>query len=444
MKQLNVCIELKKQIKHLKRKNANAYWRLISSHMDEISWEDISHNINVTDIEHKIKTMNTIVIESASINPNLTLDFVVNNSYNLTWKWNWFWVSKTVKLPHNISFEKYNKYLVIDGISRNPSLNMHHILSNINMDWNWKAISNCPNITMTFINSICQDYFDWNCLSCNPAIHLNDIIENPTKPWSYRFLSRNPNLRLDFVKQHLNNQHTNNITNNQHTNNNTNNQHDISNHDHDHNDDHNQQSEGRSNNINVNNVRDVDRKVYEWDWYYISRHAMITLADVDHNPQLPWSYFGLSRNINMTCEWVKAHPHDRWNYYWLSKTIHITDIEQHIHDMYFNWSGISSNITITGEFILKHKHELNWHELSCNPGLDLDFVIRHDTLPWSWSCIAGNRFDHNVKKLELLHAAAVDKLAKEFYWRLVQALSKPPNGYYFKQDLQHMLQLQAS
>lgn len=377
MKQLTTCIYLKKQIKDVRRKNKCKFWQLVWSKPEEVSWYEVSRNINI-DLYH-LKRCGKLAAENASRNPQLTYSFIECNSELI---WDWEAISKTVDI-----LNREDRRFVVDGLSKNPHLTVHYIQSHLNYGWNWKAISRCPNITVEFIQQFPSDYFDWNLLSSNSAITPNNIIQYPGWPWSYRFLSRNPNLTFDFVKNNL------------------------------------------------------DR---DWDWYYLSRHPNITIECVENNISLPWSYFGLSRNLSITCDFVKKHPHDRWNYYWLSKILHIDDIQKHFNEMHFVWAGISANLTITGEFILKYKHELNWHELSCNNSLDIDFILDNLSLPWDWVCLSCNRFDYGVKILEKGYREEIKKLAKEFYWKMITQMSKPPNGYYFRKDLQEMMQLSSS
>ena len=45
---------------------------------------------------------------------------------------------------------------------------------------------------------------------------------------------------------------------------------------------------------------------------------------------------------------------------------------------------------MTIEFAIENKDKLDWHAISCNPGITMDDIIDHPELPWYWYGISLN------------------------------------------------------
>jgi len=463
--QIQRCVDLKKQINEVRREQMQKFWLLMLQHQDDsLSWLEISRNCNL-DITYD--KLDYLIIDSLSMNPNLSLEFIIDHDML---PWNWDRIAKTINLsdiffmadskprpssdakhgPNLTIFNSYQLRLLENShIVKNHSASLHiiklHIqrCKNLTLVIDYKSLSSHPKLTMDWILSLPEDEqakLDWSLLSANGVVKLSDVTANPNKPWSYRQLSRNPNLTIEFVVA----------------------------------------NPGRS-----------------WDWHRISYHNNITLDDVRSHPQLPWSYFGLSKNKTLTFDYVvqdlrteadivalvdtnlftvpiadthavagaadnhvaaeathtatieavMVNANSSWNRYWISRSVNLsnlTDLSEY-EDWLIDWSGISSNPTITTELILKYRDQLSWYELSCNPALDLNFVINyHDKLPWNWISLSCNKLTNSrLLKLTSDYEAAKLKLAKVFYWQCLDKMSAPPHGYYYKRDLQEMLELQA-
>jgi hypothetical protein len=50
-----------------------------------------------------------------------------------------------------------------------------------------------------------------------------------------------------------------------------------------------------------------------------------------------------------------------------------------------------------------------------------------------------HNFDTELRELQRLYHQEINKLAKLFYWNLVEKMSKPPTGYYFLNDLREFM-----
>ena len=58
----------------------------------------------------------------------------------------------------------------------------------------------------------------------------------------------------------------------------------------------------------------------------------------------------------------------------------------------WNWHGLSLNPNITLDFVLKTKNLLpwKWYELSKNPNISMEDISNHPELPWNWNGIPQN------------------------------------------------------
>lgn len=103
-----------------------------------------------------------------SKNPGITLEDIVNNS-GLDWNWS-------------------------KGVSKNPNLTVNFALQNMN-DLIWRRVSKNPGITMGDIesNRVSSNVFPWSWsgISGNPNLTFHFYENNPRKDWDYYQIAKN-------------------------------------------------------------------------------------------------------------------------------------------------------------------------------------------------------------------------------------------------------------
>jgi hypothetical protein len=151
------------------------------------------------------------------------------------------------------------------------------------------------------------------------------------------------------------------------------------------------------------------------DWYLSSSTTTFTLDELEENLHHSWDWYELSANPCVTVEFALQHPEINWDWFSLSTTAR--DVMNFILDssIPFKWDGLSTNTSITSEFIDEHinlpwnfeylsvnktitvefirKHidrEWNWDYLSRNPNLTESFIVEYSTKQWDWSGLSIN------------------------------------------------------
>jgi hypothetical protein len=318
----------------------------------EWDWYALSENpnININDMINNPKL--PFVWELATTNPSISLNDILTNS-NKSWNWNkvsyrddltidivnsynvpW----NTKYFPKGVYTTKYvlencdtNDLSVINFLSRNKTLTIQNILSNLHLKWNWSALSNNPSITFDNILSTLHLPWDWNKISKSSKITINDIIKYYNLPWDWAELTKichindiYNNLDLPWVLEELSYNKTI-TTNDILTKSNINwniymalynpnvSIYELEKH-----------IEFTTRNINsnicltedfINKYKNIltcssvsaysnvslryilDHPEYEWHWVCLSENPHIKIIDIYNNPELPWDWEKLSRNI---------------------------------------------------------------------------------------------------------------------------------------------------
>ncbi len=196
-----------------------------------------------------------------SYNPNITLDYIVENKYCF---WNDVVLNKTLgrNIKNYILYDNYynelhrfykldilyeiyetwdnllyiekhfNHKIRYELLSMNKNISWDIIINNINEDWNFEylVIYN-KNITVEIVlnnkkyfNNNCvklltknkyikwseivkyDNYIEWNYtdLSLNINITIDIVLNNINKKWCFNRLSSNPNITIDIILQHKN------------------------------------------------------------------------------------------------------------------------------------------------------------------------------------------------------------------------------------------------
>ena len=227
-------------------------------------------------------------------------------------------------------------------------------------------------------------------IECNKNIFMN-LIKKYKEKWNYRILSYNPNLTEEFILKYpykdwdikyL-------IENNKIT--------DF-------------KALSKFNNINQYIIDKYPNKPWDWEWIIeninIKKHK---------NKQ---NYRDLSYNPNITEEYILKYPYQNWDIRYLIKNNKITDfkalskfknITHCIIYKYLNkpwdWEWIFINTSIYIEeyipldIIEKYSYKWDYSELSYNPNLTEEFILKYPYKNWDIGYLIKNNKITNFKAL---------------------------------------------
>ena len=214
-------------------------------------------------------------IEWVSRNPNLNINYILDNrlkKYN-NWNWNWLTINPSITIKdmvnhnNNDTFWNFNDFII-----ENDNITFQHLLY---YHWNidWFLLSAHKNFTLLLINKfidkiifdqVCKNpnidiefilchqdkNLNWQYLSQNPGINLDNIEQNINLPWDWEFISLNPNITINFILKY------------------------------------------------------VEKN---WDWHYLTYNPNITMDIIEQNINLPWDWNILAINPNINLEFILNH-----------------------------------------------------------------------------------------------------------------------------------------
>ncbi len=282
--------------------------------------------------------------------------------------WDWSAVSCNPAVSFQFILDHPTLPWVIRHVARNPSVLEDHVRKHAYYPWDFENLCANPNMSIDFFREfiIKPDEMlrvDWHLLSANPGITMIDVTNNPLYNWDDRYLSANPNLTSNFI---LNEGRTRKwyvplvcanpgITDR-----------DIF------------KStmkelfEWDYRNLSANPNLPIkfvdDHRSYDWNYHTISSNASLT--DIQTYHQIKWDAHGLSLNANITFEYVHAHPEVKWHIPSLlsNNGIPLSVIEDNAR--WFNIENMktymSSNATITEQWVISNQGSVDWKRLSRN------------------------------------------------------------------------------
>jgi len=289
-------------------------WRLVSSN-PSVSFEYIRNN-------PQLPWVLAYISENAS-----TTEQIVRSNKAFPWDF-----SRLCSNP-NMSFAFFDEFLIkpremlqVDWclLSAHPSVDMATVMKYPLYAWDDRYLSANPNLSSNFIlnEGNGRNWFA-PAICANPGITARDIIRTTLSArvgfeWSYGCLSCNPNLPVAFVKDNL---------------------------------------------------------YHDWNYHSISRRA--ALADVEAYGQVPWDAHGLSMNPNISFKFVKTRGDVAWDLpsLLMNPAIPLSTILDRQSWFYKAWpsassspeSFMSSNPTVTLEWIEHNRLSVDWKRLSKNP-----------------------------------------------------------------------------
>jgi hypothetical protein len=163
-------------------------------------WEDIQY---IYEYQNMNDTFSDTYI---SLNPNITMDIVVNNpQYN--WDYIFIIQHKNIKLDDIKKYlsilEKQNNFL-IDFLSLNENITWEQVIQNTQIKWRYDFLSSNKNITLDIIKSNPDKNWNFNYLSINLSITWDDIVSNSQINWDWTFISSHPNITWEIIQENLN------------------------------------------------------------------------------------------------------------------------------------------------------------------------------------------------------------------------------------------------
>lgn len=304
-------------------------------HPDELNWEEISSNPNVTwDIVKANHLCNWSWFD-LSRHPNITWDIIEQNP---NYPWDFIAVAENPNVKWDVLVNKIKKWRP-HNLSKNPNLSLTFIKENLDYPWDWWVLSENPCITCEFIEEVIElkklrnkyslenhhdwnfeyisrnpnltvnfikkhlhqtgDGWDWEAISCNPNITWEIIQQNPNLPWDYYSFCEGPNMNWDIAKEYFHKEDWGNL----------------------------------AHGINIHAPLDIIEKYPEknWDWEYsLNMNVNLTKEFVDkhldkfHREYLEndayYDDYDLGNDVlsgNQAIDWdiVKSHPEYKWSYY---------------------------------------------------------------------------------------------------------------------------------
>jgi len=189
-------------------------------------------------------------------------------------------------------------------------------------------------------------------------------------------------------------------------------------------------------NISVASLRQLD--------IAFERSINLSLADLDTIPHSQIDWYEVSINPVISFEMVLTRPDYPWDWQIiLDKANTPDDCKQRYPQLPWPIANRRVRPKITSfptpqEITERH---ITYIQLSHHPKLTSDFVLQHHNEDWNWYVIAKHKFEHCVEFdiMDVQLVQAYQRLAKQFYWHLVDIMHSAPLGYYYLNDIEEIL-----
>ena len=390
---------------------------LIEKYLNKWNYYKLNKNLNITE-EIILKYPNQNWAIEYLIENNKITDFKILSKFkninqnilkiypNKPWDWEWLIENTNIEVECYIQFNLIEKYLNKWNyyyLSENPNITQEFILKypykNWNIKWlidnnkitNFKALSKFKSIDQYIINKYPDKPWDWEWLLENTYIPINkyipiNLIKKYKNRQNYQELSKNPNITEEFIlKQPYQNWNIKwLIENNKIT-------------------DFNALTKFK--NIYSYIIDKYLNKPWDWEWLIentdINVEKYIPLNLIEKYKDTFYCYY-LNFNPNLTEEFILKYPYKDWNIEYLIKNNKIIDfnaltkfrnINQDIINKYPNkqwdWEWLIENTEIKLEryisfnLIEKYSYKWNYWNLSFNPNLTEEFIIKYPNQNWN-------------------------------------------------------------
>ena len=376
-------------IKYLIKNNKITNFKLLSR-FKNINQEIINDYFNKPwDLEWLIQNTD-IVLEKY-----IPLNLIKKYSY----KWFYFYLSKNLNITEEFILKYPYKNWDIEYLIENNKITDFNTLSkfkNINQDiidnypdklWNWEWLIENTNINIKKYKSKLDYYF----LSYNPNITEEFILKYPDQNWDIEYLIEN-NKITDFIAL------------------------------------------SKFKNINQKIIFYYPNKPWDWEWLIqntsitIERYIPLYLIE---KYKYNWFYCILSFNLNITEEFILNYPNQFWNIDHLIENNKITNFKLLSRFKYINkytiidypdkpwdWEWLIENTNIDVEkyiplyLIEKYSYKWNCWDLSYNPNLTEEFILKHLYKEWDIEYLIDNNKITDFKSLSKFKYIDKDKINK--------------------------------
>lgn len=358
-----------------------------------------------------------------SHNPNLRFDWLYNNFLSIGeyGEWDWTYLSRIVPL-HDILEHPELYWIMITVSERIIDINilleypeikwnwdklsekipLDQIISHPELPWNYRRLSNNPTLTIKFMLENKDNFgkFMWSDISISKNISLKEIINNAQFPWLYNQISLNPTLTSEFLLEHINKGwNWISVFGNWNIN------YDIL-------------AESKINlsdkldyvltnsskiithnkNLTIKFIRKYKTifLIHKSVFADIHGNGIITLQDIEEDPELIVSYDFFSMNPNLTIDYVLANKDKPWNMNNLSENSAFKMI-----DILKGFESVEiPNIIFPLRNLVKpfeYKIEWNFEGLSKNPNITFEFIYDNKDKNWSQTYLVINKFTEQQK-----------------------------------------------
>ncbi len=225
----------------------------------------------------------------------------------------------------------------------------------------WKKLSKNNKITPFILLAHSDKPWDWLELSKNKNLTIDVVIFLSDKPWDWYYISKLYfpfELVLKFPNKNWNWCHL-----------------------------------SSKKDVNLNIVRKLSDK--DWDWHHdISRDKNLTPEMVIEFPDKDWDWNHLSGKIDFVEKLLVLFPNKEWNWIVLSMLPVSRNILDKILEPKNLFSGIMTNV-------------------SYNPNINLEFVLKYPQLEWEWANITNISLENILKNLKTF-----EKVNRKFWTNL--------------------------
>ncbi len=227
---------------------------------------------------------------------------------------------------------------IMDFLSCNNTLRIHHLINNKHLMWDWMAVSKNNGITFKDVvnNPDLSWYYPNICRFLK--ISINDIINEKNFPWNFDSLSCNENIKVSDMLDHQ-----------------------------------------------------------EMPWNYISislYNNTLTEQDIINYPDLEWDFGFMKTNRNISIKFILEYNKTRGYYIGSHEDLTLELIENY-YDCWFSMGNVAKYSKITLQDILENTHiiDFNIKNYSLNKHLHVIDVFNNPELDWDWKELSSNTFD---------------------------------------------------
>jgi hypothetical protein len=128
-------------------------------------------------------------------------------------------------------------------------------------------------------------------------------------------------------------------------------------------------------------------KKARWNWYLLSKNPNITLQDICANPTLPWNRHSIHENPSISIEQIRGCVQRYWHWNILASNPGLC-INDFIEDGYNAYYAADYGLFEEMRRNILGVDDSFWLNLSENPTLTMDHLIKYPYMKWNWAIIS--------------------------------------------------------